>query len=96
MSPTRQVNAELRWPLQGAALLGEAAAAMQMGARERANYLRHLVAGRQAGEADILEEDEATLAGSNVAALRSWVRTVSALRLPFCALHASAKEALHS
>ena len=55
---------------------------MQMGARERANYLRHLVAGRQAGEADILEEDEATLAGSNVAALRSWVRTVIPVLCP--------------
>ena len=76
------------WASQGTALLGEAGAAMQMGARERANYLRHLVAGRQAGEADILEEDEATLAGSNVAALRSWIRTVSLAPSPLCPANA--------
>lgn len=59
-------------------MLGEAAAALRMGARERALYLRQLVKGRQAGDADILEEEDATIAGNNVAALRSWFRLVRA------------------
>lgn len=62
--------------MQGAALLQEAAPAVQMGPRERAIYLRQLTKGRQTGDVAILEEEGATIAGSNVAALRSWLRVV--------------------
>ena len=64
---------------QGEALLQEAAGALQMGARERAMYLRQK-RGKASGDAAITEEEEATIAGNNVAALRSWIRQV------FCTL----------
>lgn len=49
---------------------------MQMGPRERALYLRRLAAAKQAQEAGVKEEEDATLAGNNIAALRSWFRQV--------------------
>jgi hypothetical protein len=62
--------------VQGLAVLEEAAPAMQMGARERAVYLGQLSTAKMLGDADVKAEEEATLAGSNIAALRSWFRQV--------------------
>ncbi len=50
---------------------------MQMGARERAIYLRKLAEAKQAQDAGVKEEEEATLAGNNIAALRSWFQQAS-------------------
>lgn len=68
-------------------MLQGAAPAMQMGARERAVYLRQLSSAKQSGNAGVKEEEEATLAGSNVAALRSWVRQVFTVNYRLRALH---------
>ena len=62
-------------------MLGDAAPAMQMGARERAIYLGQLSAAKKRGDPDVKAEEEATLAGSTLAALRSWFRQVIFLQL---------------
>ena len=62
--------------MQGLELLGQAAPALHMGARERAIYLRKLAEAKQAQDAGVKAEEEATLAGNNVPALRSWFRQV--------------------
>ena len=53
---------------------------MLMGARERAIYLNQLTAAKKRGDPDVKAEEEATLAGSTLAAIRSWFRQV--LHLP--------------
>ena len=62
--------------MQGLELLGQAGPALQMGARERAIYLHKLAEAKQAQDPGVKEEEEATLAGNNLAALRSWFRQV--------------------
>ena len=54
---------------------------MLMGARERAIYLGQLSAAKKRGDPDVKAEEEATLAGSTLAALRSWFRQVILLPL---------------
>ena len=56
---------------------------MQMGARERAVYLRQLSTAKQSGDPGVKEEEEATLAGNNIAALRAWIRQASGYLLIF-------------
>ena len=57
-------------------MLQGAAAAMQMGARERAVYLRRVPHMGNWEDKGVKEEEEATLTGNNIAALRAWVRQV--------------------
>lgn len=62
--------------MQGLKLLQGAAPAMQMGARERAVYLRKAPHMKSWEDEGVKEEEEATLTGNNIAALRAWVRQV--------------------